>query len=674
MNFMLSISEIQIPGSFVVLQGLPGDGLCNTIDSLPDLVDNDDSEPGNSSDQQLAPQLNHMNMIGVPLNLIGTAMRSHGRFPASTITRTTPTAEITATPEPSKQQSQEDSLQGFIILDNDNEETKHADENPSVSVGDKRKPPGHASCLSSRQQDAISKWKDDCWKQQCTQYQDWQETCNANQQAASPRNRASDEIQSLSSSLSSSSSSSSYVPNAWWLSRRGFLAVLDDLPQPYCLPKVIDMLAPGMTVVATELITLDSDDFSPVPVNPRDEAEGQVYPPASNGVMQILKIEWNSHPSKQGYVVLSRNGYPFLGPGLPAAYTDPSNWIWRVTCPDGAFVRAGMDLSSTHMGTVPYGSLLLVRRKLVNGMGLSRLQVCAALSKKLGSRIIVETIEGWCSEFLNPLSGQRGCILQPLPFPVPALYRIDLRPSATIRSGVELSSPEIGFAPYKALVTVTGRAFSEHPAEKCIERLRLSGNGGWISLRLNKHPPNDLLIAIHEGLDPSFDPDQPALFHIEQMRKVRSSQNTPPGNGTFISSSIPMISSVDDEEISSASLTSSSESSSIQDAGERTPSSIRNETEVGNLGCTYTQRSFSSTPQASSTKQSAARAEAQNPSQRKDEFCVICLTEDRNATMVHGGTGHIACCLMCARILKARRDPCPVCRLPIDLVIQHFWA
>ena len=54
--------------------------------------------------------------------------------------------------------------------------------------------------------------------------------------------------------------------------------------------------------------------------------------------------------------------------------------------------------------------------------------------------------------------------------------------------------------------------------------------------------------------------------------------------------------------------------------------------------------------------------------------CLICLSDERTATIVHGETGHIACCLTCARILKARGDACPVCRLPIDLVVQQFWA
>jgi hypothetical protein len=39
-----------------------------------------------------------------------------------------------------------------------------------------------------------------------------------------------------------------------------------------------------------------------------------------------------------------------------------------------------------------------------------------------------------------------------------------------------------------------------------------------------------------------------------------------------------------------------------------------------------------------------------------DEKCLICLSDERTATIVHGETGHVACCLVCARILKARGD------------------
>ena len=44
-----------------------------------------------------------------------------------------------------------------------------------------------------------------------------------------------------------------------------------------------------------------------------------------------------------------------------------------------------------------------------------------------------------------------------------------------------------------------------------------------------------------------------------------------------------------------------------------------------------------------------------------DEKCLICLTENRSATIVHGETGHIACCLTCARILKSRGDKVSKC-------------
>ena len=65
------------------------------------------------------------------------------------------------------------------------------------------------------------------------------------------------------------------------------------------------------------------------------------------------------------------------------------------------------------------------------------------------------------------------------------------------------TSPQIGHIPYGAAVTVTERAFSEFPTDKCIERLRLAPgtsfcNGigaGWISVRLNKKSPEDRLIV-----------------------------------------------------------------------------------------------------------------------------------------------------------------------------------
>ena len=56
----------------------------------------------------------------------------------------------------------------------------------------------------------------------------------------------------------------------------------------------------------------------------------------------------------------------------------------------------------------------------------------------------------------------------------------------------------------------------------------------------------------------------------------------------------------------------------------------------------------------------------------EDKSCVVCWEKPRNATIVHGDSGHGCCCLGCAKELKARQQPCPVCRLPIDLVIRQY--
>ena len=52
--------------------------------------------------------------------------------------------------------------------------------------------------------------------------------------------------------------------------------------------------------------------------------------------------------------------------------------------------------------------------------------------------------------------------------------------------------------------------------------------------------------------------------------------------------------------------------------------------------------------------------------------CVVCLAAPKNASIVHGSTGHQACCFQCARRLKRTRQHCPVCRRPIHRVIRNY--
>ena len=52
--------------------------------------------------------------------------------------------------------------------------------------------------------------------------------------------------------------------------------------------------------------------------------------------------------------------------------------------------------------------------------------------------------------------------------------------------------------------------------------------------------------------------------------------------------------------------------------------------------------------------------------------CVVCLSNPKDSTLVHGTTGHVCCCIGCAHELQRRKAPCPICRAPIDLVIEQF--
>ena len=269
----------------------------------------------------------------------------------------------------------------------------------------------------------------------------------------------------------------------------------------------IGTLSPGSTIVATDLIELNSNTLLPITSiltiannNNNNDANRRRHRRRSfsqgrTGIIQMIKLE--TKEGRTGYACLSLDGYPLLAPGLPTQYVNPggstsagggshsnsNSWIWRVTCPSGAFVREGLDLNTRHTRTLPYGSLIHVTRRCINNQGLSRLRtsgyVTTSTSTSTTSTSSLTTItttteeddennaaaaptataattdiatatanqnadqnsaatttiprhnmrlrvDGWCSELLNPLSGQRGIVAQPLPFPVPAVYRVTL--------------------------------------------------------------------------------------------------------------------------------------------------------------------------------------------------------------------------------------------------------
>lgn len=217
---------------------------------------------------------------------------------------------------------------------------------------------------------------------------------------------------------------------------------------------------------------------------------------------------------------------------------------------------------------------------------------------------------------------------------------------AVIRKDVELSSPELGLAPFGSLVKVVGRAFSEHPVDMCIERLKLAGGGGWISVRLNRPSPHDDLVVELVDVDGQFDPVAPGRYHLDTQRATRTQRHRDRasnlGRHPPHRTAATDLSSIDEDDLVSLTNYDVDVDDDDDDGG---------------------------------TGQSSATSRTNRGGPLSEGLkCVVCLTSDRNATIVHGETGHVVCCLVCSRILYARGDKCPVCRLNIDVVIQHFYA
>lgn len=276
-------------------------------------------------------------------------------------------------------------------------------------------------------------------------------------------------------------------------------------------------IAPGSTVMAEEAITLDSRSLKIIhstanrSASSTDDDKRRSHGSSSNGATLCFLSITSPYA---GYILSHVHNYPYLAPGSPTTYTN-STWLWRVTChPDGAFIRSGLDLVTDHIGTLPYGSFCSVEKKVVNYMGLNRLQIAFVNNDSGGDK----QLSGYISEFLNPLSGQRGNIVEQVSFPVPALYKVKHCDGAIIRSGVELSTGQIGFAPKGSVLSIIGRSYSSNPSNNCIERLRLAGGGGWISANLNREGNEEIVEML--GADESFDPEDPARFHFVQQKKV----------------------------------------------------------------------------------------------------------------------------------------------------------
>lgn len=85
--------------------------------------------------------------------------------------------------------------------------------------------------------------------------------------------------------------------------------------------------------------------------------------------------------------------------------------------------------------------------------------------------------------------------------------------------------------------------------------------------------------------------------------------------------------------------------------------------EINNQGQSSSHHTHQTDNKSSKTKDSAF----------SPDLCVICLVQPRNASLVHGRTGHQVCCIGCAEKLKESKKKCPVCRRKIKLVVKNFF-
>jgi hypothetical protein len=54
----------------------------------------------------------------------------------------------------------------------------------------------------------------------------------------------------------------------------------------------------------------------------------------------------------------------------------------------------------------------------------------------------------------------------------------------------------------------------------------------------------------------------------------------------------------------------------------------------------------------------------------EESACLICMSNIKNALLVHGDEGHLFCCMQCAAILRGK--PCPMCRKLVESIVRVF--
>ena len=141
-------------------------------------------------------------------------------------------------------------------------------------------------------------------------------------------------------------------------------------------------------------------------------------------------------------------------------------------------------------------------------------------------------------EDLNPLSGQRGPVAEPLPVAAPLTFGVVLRDGAVVRETL-LSSAILSLIPCGGCRS-DGQAVLDHPALHCVPRLRVEGPArGWISQRLQGEPPRDLEVVELVGVsEPRTTPPPPPAPPAPPRRPPRPALTVPRSTSRWAATSL----------------------------------------------------------------------------------------------------------------------------------------
>ena len=71
-------------------------------------------------------------------------------------------------------------------------------------------------------------------------------------------------------------------------------------------------------------------------------------------------------------------------------------------------------------------------------------------------------------------------------------------------------------------------------------------------------------------------------------------------------------------------------------------------------------------------RDSDAASQPSGEDEDDDRLCVVCLSEPRAVGLLHGTSMHVCACPACAARLQG--GPCPICRAPVERVVQFIYS